>query len=314
MTRMERLKESRKGATVAFTTFTRLKARHDTDLFCCFEGDDVKYYGLRIEHILNIDIDNVHFLNCGGKSEVLKLFEMINKDSYYSSVKIAYFVDRDYDSDIPERFHPKVYQTPCYSIENFYTTLTTFKKILKYEFNMTEDNEDYKVLLSLFISRQEEFHKKTAALNIWLWCQRDRFKEGSAHRLNLDSFNLKKIVQSISLREITADYDIPKLMEIFPRAEHIPEADYLLKQKEVTGLKAQQRFRGKFEIDFLFEFIESIKMEFTSETPLIKKHVGVKINQSKKNLISELSQYASTPDSLVKYLRLIYPLIENITA
>lgn len=304
MTRIDRLKDSRKGATTAFIRFTRLKDKHQTDLFCCFEGDDVKYYGPRIENSLKIDIDHVQFFNCGGKSEVLRFYDMVNKDDYYRNVKFAYFVDRDFDPPLGEPYRSKVYETSVYSIENFYTTLTSFKKILKYEFNYSEDDQDYRLLIYLFKARQEEFHRKTKLFNSWLWCQRDLFNYGeSPSRINLNDFNLKKIIPVITIREVIANYNIDEIKKLFPDAFDIPNDVLGKKQTDISTINFQERFRGKFEIDFLFDFIESIKSEFTNQDPIIQKKIGVKINQSKKNIIAEFSQYASTPDSLEKYLQ-----------
>lgn len=303
MGRIDKLRESRKGATVMFTKFTRLKDSHKSSLFCCFEGDDSKYYGSRIENILQMDIDKLHFFNCGGKSEVIRFYEMINKNDDYKEVKIAYFVDRDYDRSLSSIYNYNIYETPFYSIENFYTTTSAFKKILKNEFNLNEFDEDYQICLKLFLERQNEFHEKTTLLNAWLWCQRDLYQLGKSSRLNLSNFNLTQVIPKISLTEIIADYDKEKLESIFPEAIIIPDEILDFKIGEINKLNKQEIFRGKFEIDFLFSFIEAIKAEFKNESPIIKKQLGVQINQSKKNLIAEFSQYAFTPDCLKKYLK-----------
>ncbi|WP_433751892.1 DUF4435 domain-containing protein [Paenibacillus amylolyticus] len=309
MTRIDMLKESRRGATVAFMKFTLLKERHSSDFFCCFEGDDVKYYGARVENILKIDIDNMHFFNCGGKAEVIKFYDMINKDDHYENVKISYFVDKDFDGDLSEKYSTHIYQTPVYSVENYYTTISAFKKILKYEFNVTEAEHDFKILLDLYTARQIEFHTHTKLINAWLWCQRDLYSSAENSKLNLDQFNLKKIVPVISLFEVTSNYTITKLEQLFPESKVITKEALDLKLEEIANVNPQERFRGKFEIDFLFEFIESLKNELTKKEPIIKKRPGVKINQSKKNMISELSQYAYTHKSLADYLQLF--LVHN---
>lgn len=299
---VEKLRDSRKGATVIFTKFTRLKSKYGSSLFCCFEGDDSKYYGSRIENILQSNPDNSHFFNCGGKKEVLKLFEMVNKNEDYKDVKIAYFIDKDFDESIIEIYCNKIYETPCYSIENFYTTISAFKRILKSEFNINESDSEYKVCLKLFIERQTEFHEKTKFFNAWLSCQRDLSNFGEMTRLNLTDFNLNKIISEINLNEIKADYDKEKIESLFPDALVISNDDLNQKITEFEKFNPQIYFRGKFEVDFLYRFIEALKLEFKKHNGLIKKQDGVQINISKKNFISELSQYADTPNCLIKYL------------
>lgn len=299
---VETLRENRYGATVIFTKFILLKSKHNTSLFCCFEGDDSKYYGWRIENILNFETDNLHFFNCGGKMEVLRFYQIVNKNEYYKEVKLAYFVDKDFDESIIEKYKQKIYETPCYSIENFYTTIMAFKRILKSEFNIDECDDDFQKCLDIFINRQKEFHEKMTLFNAWLFCHRDLSKSDKTPRLNLSDFNLKRLIPKINLMEVVGDYDKKTIAHLFPEASIISDEVLESKIDELKKLDPQVYFRGKFEIDFLYNFIEAIKSELKKPDGVIKKRNGVHINISKKNMISELSQYADTPDGLKKYL------------
>lgn len=296
------LRDSRKGAPSIFILFIDLKDKHHSKLFCCFEGDDYKYYGFRIENLLQINSDNLQFFTCGGKREVLRLYEMINQNEKYKDVKISYFVDKDFDESIIEKYNKKIYETPCYSIENFYTTVSAFKKILKYEFNIDEPNEDFQICLDLFNARQKEFHDKIKLFNAWIYCQRDLSNSNGTSRLDLTDFKLNKIIPEINLNEIVARYDKEKIEELFPKALKIPNESLELKIAELERLNPQICFRGKFEIDFLYKFIQAMKLEFKKPDGLIKKQRGVKMTDSRQNLISELSQYADTPICLKNYI------------
>lgn len=299
---VEKLRDSRKRATANFIKFTRLKSKHGSSLFCCFEGDDIKYYGSRIENILQSNPDKVHNITCGGKKEVLKFYNIINKNKDYADVRIAYFVDKDFDESIIEIYDNKIYETPCYSIENLYTTQSAFKRILKSEFNINEYDDEYNICLNIFIERQKEFHEKIKLFNVWTHCQRDSSNCGETTRLNLADFKLNKIISEINLTKIKANYDKEKIESLFPDAFVI--SDDILNQKiTILGkFNPQLYFRGKFEIEFLYIFIKALQSEFGKHNGLIKKQAGVQINISKKNLISELSQYADTPNCLKQYL------------
>jgi len=52
----------------------------------------------------------------------------------------------------------------------------------------------------------------------------------------------------------------------------------------------------------LYSIIEAIKIEFKQPKARLKKKHGVHLNLNKKNFISEFSQYATTPESLLQYL------------
>ena len=299
---LETLRTNRNVAPVVFTNFLLLSSKHSSSLFCSFEGDDSKYYGPRIEDKLNYKPDEVHYFTCGGKKELLRFYKMINKNDDYKDIKLMYFVDRDFDESIIEKFNNEIYETPCYSIENFYTTKDAFKRILKREFMFEEYDDEYNKILDLFIERQSDFHEETKLLNAWLCCQRDISNSNDESRLNLSNFNLKKIVTNINLDEVVADYDIDKLHSLFPEAIRIEDKVLNSKIAELETLTPQMCFRGKFEIDFLFKFIIELKKELKKPNSKFKKKSGMKINISKTNVISELSQHADTTDCLKDYL------------
>jgi len=298
---VEALRQSRKGATVVFTTITRMKNKYHNSIFCCFEGDDSKYYFKRIEDKTGFSPENIVALNCDGKTEVLRLYRMIKGKSEYSALKFLYFIDRDFDPPIENPSHD-IYETPVYSVENLYTTFEAFIRILKCEFNYTEDDTEYTLLLQLFRERQLEFHKETAYFNAWLACQRNSSAKNNSARLNLSNFNLSKIIPIIDLDRIQAAYDKTVLESLFPEAIKLAEDEIQEKLVLFSKENPQEIFRGKFEIDFLFEILEAIKKDFNSAKPRFIKKRGVQLNQSKKNMISEFSQYASTRNCLISYL------------
>ncbi|GGA96356.1 DUF4435 domain-containing protein [Puia dinghuensis] len=299
---VEELRESRKGATVIFTKITRMKEQYPNSLFCCFEGDDAKYYFNRIEMRTGYSPEEIIPFHCGGKIEVLRLYRLFKEKQEYSSIKFLYFIDRDFDEPYPNG--QGIYETPVYSVENFYTTYEAFVRILKAEFNYLEDDPEWAFLTKAFKERQDEFHRATAYFNAWLACQRDYSNSNSgATRLNLDDFSLKKIVQTINLDKIESNYDLNSLEALFPSAVKLQEQEIQKKIAALTKSSPQQTFRGKFEVDFLFDFLEGIKIEYAKkDASRLEKKPGFKLNHSKKNMMGEFSQYASTTQCLIEYL------------
>ena len=121
-------------------------------------------------------------------------------------------------------------------------------------------------------------------------------------RLDLANFKLNRIIPKINLHEIVAKYDKKRLEELFPKASIIPNATLKLKETKLEKLDSQICFRGKFEMDFLFKFIQAMKEEIKKPKGIIKKQPGVKMANSRQNLISELSQHADTPNCLKDYI------------
>lgn len=298
---VDKLRENRKGATVIFTEFSRMKTKFGNSIFCCFEGDDAKYYFKRIEDKTGYPPENIIALNCSGKTEVLRLYHLIKDKEEYSSIKFMYFIDRDFDH-VNQIGDFEIYETPCYSVENFYTTYDAFVRILRCEFQYSETDDEYELLKNIFLLRQKDFHRETTLLNAWLACQRDYSQTNSTVKINIGDFNISKIVQIINLDAVKAVYDVDLLTKLFPQSVRVPKQELNKKIEEFNNLKQQEIFRGKFEVDFLFSICDALKSEFGKPKSRFKKKNGVQLNPSKKNMIAEFSQYASTTQCLMKYL------------
>ena len=169
---IDKVREKRKNAEVIFTKFIKNRDIFNKKLFCFFEGEDQKYYGIRIEKYTEINEEDIIFYHCGGKEQVLKLYDMLRKD--YANVKKMFFIDKDFDENVEK---PEIYVTPCYSIENLYVTENAFKKIMHKEFNINPIDDDYKKCLNDFKRRKKEINSEIIFLNAWIYYQKDKIKE-----------------------------------------------------------------------------------------------------------------------------------------
>lgn len=292
---VESLRASRNRAVAVFVEFSRLYKQYESALYCFFEGDDSKYYGIRIRNVIRPEkyID----LTCNGKEGVLGIYRMLSARKYYASVKAAYFVDRDFDKSIYEMGLSQIYETPCYSVENFYTSANCVSEILKAEFKLTELDENFKRSISLYVKLQEEFHNAVELLNVWIACQRD-----NKSVLNISDLSVLRFID-IDLDKITIKYTVSDLYTMFPNTSSISQNELDAKRSELQARIRQQSFRGKFEIEFLFSFLQKLISEANQGNyPYFTKKIKVVLSLSKKNVISDLSQYADTPDSLYSYL------------
>ena len=76
-----------------------------------FEGkDDSKYYYSRIRNLFQGTIQPIP---CGNKESTLRVFEFIQKRPFYNAAKKAFFVDRDFDPSIAEKYDGAIYETSC---------------------------------------------------------------------------------------------------------------------------------------------------------------------------------------------------------
>jgi hypothetical protein len=136
MSYLDKLKQSRNKSQVAYQEFA-LHTRQDKDgLFCFFEGKDNAYYVPRIKRF----IKNNHPIHCGGREKVLEVYRLITIHREYDKYKKAFFIDRDFNQPLPPH-NPPIFETSCYSIENFYVSVNVFKEIIKNEFHLSEVSE-----------------------------------------------------------------------------------------------------------------------------------------------------------------------------
>jgi len=293
---VENLRISRSNPVAIFTEFTRFYKKYKFALYCFFEGEDSKYFGIRISNISRPEKDI--YLSCGGKAGVLGIHRMLLARKEYENIRAAYFIDKDFDVSIRASNLSQIYETPCYSIENFYTSSKCFSRILKSEFKLTEINEDFDKCISLYIKLQEEFHDAVELLNVWIACQRQ-----NSSKLNISDLSILRFV-NIDLDKITVRYTIDDLYTRFENSSAISQEKLDAKKAELLASNRQKSFRGKFEIEFLFKVLLKLIEESNKDSsPYFTKKLAVKFSLQKNNIISALSQYADTPDCLHIYLK-----------
>lgn len=292
-----KLRESRNIPTVIFTEFTRSYKRHrDYSLYCFFEGkDDNKYYGIRIRTI--VKNENLQPFTCNGKEGVLGIYRMISSRKYYSNVRAIYFVDRDFDESINQGGASAIYETPCHSVENFYTSVQCFSRIIRDEFQLQGLDENFNRCIDLYTKLQKEFHNAVELLNVWIACHRDK-----SSQLNLSNHKLSDFV-SIDLDQVIAQYTLSDLRDKFPDVPIILESEIDAKRSELLTRTQQKSFRGKYEIEFLYTILDKLRNEANRGTyPYFQGKVKVVLSLSRATIISDLSQYADTPECLYTYL------------
>ena len=299
----ENLKKKCNKAVVALHKFLLLNARFPTDLFCFYEGKDGPYYFPRIQNFYNKDN---HPIKCGNKKAVLKIHELTNNKKEYNKFKKAYFVDKDFDISIKGNYSPSIYETPCYSIENLYTSDIVLKNILKNEFNLSEIDNEYKIIFDIFKLRQNEFHTASLLFNSWYACLKELVNEGKYKSTNvsLDS-KFPKAYVTITLDDVKSNYDLIKIKTDFPKA--IDCDDEKLKDKMLILEKSNQQkvFRGKYELDFFNTFVNLIISDAIQKRKSDRKYVtnGTKFRLDKSQFLTQLSGYAETPGCLINYLK-----------
>lgn len=290
------LRKAENSSAVAFHKFVLLcKEDRKHDLFCFFEGRDSQYYNSRIKFITT---RNYHPISCGNKKSVLETYYQIKKSSTYSKYLKAYFVDRDFD---PILANNDIYETPCYSVENFYVNSSCMSEILKNEFLLTEADNEYDSIMYLFNSELNKYNQSTILFNAWYAALK--------HKKNVENLKttgvcleekLPKNFICLKIGSIISDYDFNKIKETFPEAIVITEEEIEVKRKDLLNGDISFKLRGKFQFTFLYEFLRYLIEDANKLKTILKRKT--KFNADKASLRTQLSQYAITPKNLKEYL------------
>ena len=298
---IDRLRESRHNPQVAYQEFVLHAEKGKDGLFCFCEGKDNAYYVPRIKRFT----DNYHPIKCGGRDKVLDVYRLITIHPEYDKYKKAFFVDRDFNESLPLR-NPPIFETPGYSIENFYVSVDVFKEILINEVHLSEvSDEAFQVCLRLFTDRQKEFHQATALFNAWYACLVDiRNKTGNKTRVNLDD-KFRKDFLDFTLDSVIAKDDFEKIKQTFQQALEVSEDTLNTKLAEFTNCDQCKVFRGKYEMQFLVTIIELILQDSSKAQKYIKAKIKFTFGEKLSNdqAISIFSAYAETPETLNDYLK-----------
>lgn len=298
------IKAREESSNVPYQEFIKLIREYPDELVCFFEGKDHHYYYTRIKQVTTL---NIHSVNCKGRERVLKVHELISYHQEYNKYKKAFFIDRDFNQPLPPQ-NPPIFETPCYSIENFYVSLEVFKEILKHEFCLSAvSNESYQICVKLFTDRQQEFHSAVILFNAWYACLIDiRNTQNLETGVKLNK-KLPKGFLNFTLSSISSNYDLQKIKEEFPNATEVTEENLNRKLLEFKNCEQHKVFRGKYELYFLLSFIELILKDSRESQNFINDKINVSFSEqlSHEQALNIFSRYAETPENLITYINTI---------
>lgn len=293
MTRVDKMRQSRLLPVVSLIKVIKKYSVRPNILICTFEGDDAKYYGVRIDPFLNgIVRENIV---CKGKKNLILLREKIESHDDLSKVKILYFADRDFD--FTDKTNNNIYFTPCYSIENLFVVNSVLKRILVDEFGYcgVKDIDEIDKTIEIYNKLLTEVSGALLDLNAWIMCQNLKAEQNDSVKLNLNSCDLKDFLD-FDLDSINLKYDYATLRAMFPSCENVPLDDIESAKNVIRKSGVIESSRGKY----LLEFFRIFLVKFREDAG---KRVKSKLTISKNNIISDLSQYAVTPSCLTNFLR-----------
>jgi hypothetical protein len=304
MSRVDILKEARSTVAVKFLEFLKSLAADKNITTVFFEGEDEKYYSVR----LNTVTPNLKWraINAEGKRNVLKLREKIRSHSEYSDKSCIFIVDADFDDNKELSTFSDTYVTPCYSVENLYVSVEVLKRVLSAEFKITEfgeESESYEKALVTFERLQQEYLHSILPFNIWIRAYRKNEQHEKLPGLNINNLNFDSLIE-VKLTGVSKKYDDDSISKLFPETTD-PQKEFIEDSTAYFACRDHcSHFRGKQQLEFFRVFIDKLKNDCNSKiNRLVFANKGkVTLALTKANTLSELSNYAETPECLISFL------------
>jgi len=307
MNRVELLKTYGQSCSVQFVEFTRIHSKAEKLLICIFEGQDEKYYSLRLDSA--IGSEKWRGVVAYGRKNVIELELLLRNHPIYSTGRFCCFIDHDFHDNFLNPNPDRIYITPCYSIENLYVSRQSFVKILSAEFGITEFNEfsnDYFNVLKIFDERMIEFNSAIYTFNCWVKAHRImEEQDATVRKLNIKNVKFNSLVE-IFIDKVVIKYDLTNPSSIFKDFKNLDICENAIYRaaKSFDERKYSMQFRGKQQIEFFKTFLMKLKEDRTSRNPIFFGYRGNVFLTLSANCISEISQYADTPDCLTTFLSL----------
>ncbi|WP_155740274.1 DUF4435 domain-containing protein [Burkholderia territorii] len=278
-----------------------LLSRFPDEIIWVYEGKDSQYYGSRISSITGRS--RIATIVAKGKKNVINIFEHTAENSDIDRTRLAFFVDKDFDATHPS--DPSFYVTPGYSIENFYITDEAFAAILQNEFDMHGYEYRNKIakLTQTFNGWRERMCRSAAMLNAWIFFQ----KQQPGYSLNLSDVKFTELFElSFNGRRFSCKprYNLTALKHLFPSASPASAKNIAasLVQLQQNG-SAELSYRGKYFMEFLHFALDHLKKDALNKPHLFfGKKIKPTLPLTKRNLLNELAQHATTPPCLRTFL------------
>lgn len=301
---LSRMRTGRTSSTTAFMIFVQANKYHATHAFCFYEGEDGAYYDPRIEEYLD---DENRFITvvAGNKKNVLKVMEMISADGTYDFVRKMFFVDHDFDN--PQTSHRDLFETPGYSVENFYVGEDAFCRILRTAFYINESDPDFQPCLNLYRETFRQFHEVILPFNARVKYQHQYAAEnkGCCFGQVRDTSH----IAHITIKEVKKSTKCDERLNTLDRALR-PDVQILAKieQDLRENPTPHNTYRGKNELYCLIKLLEEMRKEYNApEASQCGFHFSTKQERNVKFTANEyplgtLSCFASTPQSLIDFI------------
>lgn len=291
----EALSKRRDDAAAIYSKLTLLVPKFGKDVVYCFvEGYDMPYYRAIVHATCRREPIEI---KCNGKGNVIAANKFIETKEDCKDLIKRYFVDRDFDNN--DSLPDTIFVTDGYSIENYYLSENCISNILQTEYKMSlvDHAENHILCMDLFRREHSKFFEGTLLLNAWYRCL---YQNPDWNRKDVSlGETFPKEWLDLRIENISYNYTLKDIEEKFDKAPKLDNAE-VNRNKEELKVLGYSRVRGKFEMQFLYEFLRFIQNEPKKNRKYSVAPCSLPFQQN--TMISTFSQYAYVSEGLYHYI------------
>ena len=293
---IEDIKSARDVGAVLKSKLASFRSMDPDVLVFVFEGIEDKsvYYAW----IKRVDPDLVYEpFPCGGKGQLLKLRDQLERDKGGLASKVFFFMDRDFDDYRGDGESEELFMTQAYSFENYLVNQGVLEELLKNELHCHAEPACRIGVVDLFGRLYEDFLTITRDINFRIYIS----KKCDIRRVEDLPQKINKIA-NISLSAVKpSDNDLKALVSL----EREPlEQEIAAHKDEFESLDAATRYRGKFALMFFRTWLAHLAADRNSEESV--HFAGVPREGLRARAYFELDNLAGKaglPDGLELFVR-----------
>lgn len=301
---LDEMRQAKESKLVPVIEFMQICDPKDKErLYCFVEAEmDKLFYNSKIRNMAG---SNPMTQICRHKQSVIDVYADLVMRRDYSLVRKGYFVDRDFDETA---LPPEIYVTPYHSLENFFTQKGTVEVILEEIFKMAPGSKDFQKCIDLYLNLQADFHQRILLLNVFLICQYKTYHL-HAEKLNVDS-KVSPVLRKIISEDLTTVNGLTEIgskekIEAFFGVAKIEQGLWDSSLASLIPDEWSSSLRGKFELKFLYAFIERLRTSVKGNRLGIwtKKYSPHHLEESQILLL--LADMVVPPECLRDYIKLL---------
>lgn len=306
------LRQERNIAHAVFhSVILALSKSKTSDIFLFFEGeDDPAFYQSHIRIFLH-GFNHNSFI-CYGRSEVLKVFDLITNDSRAIG-RSLFFIDKDHNDVLgaPTPIARNIFQTTLYSIENYLVSEEIFSAYWSEILHLDTTDPRKIAYQEQFRRTYVAYSKRMCTLMAFILYARG-FEGAVVRKLNLNNVRLELMFR-LNFDDATCRYQAGAGKH-FAIATNVRDHPISACNSEIRRIlrscvrtrTTKEIVRGKYELWFFVKFLQNVSHQLSSRQAAKAsglRRATPKIFISIENAVEILSSRLNCPPELSEFLK-----------